>query len=407
MFEKEISSFAFNIAKKYTGERIPLRALLIDPELPDNFKTFAGAEVDEIIDDEEFGKSKSGKLDLSSPELQTLFKEIRHAVKNSFEFSREDFLDLTDKASKFLFNYVIRPRWTLEKFLFKGEKEISKANFFRAERFLGDYPYYSEGISEYMEYQKRDSIDFESWKKLHAKIDEHLLATLQLNAQSITGPLGELFEFAAGYFKIPADALILFFRDKSAVGVVDRLEFAKEVRGIQSLDYHDFESILEASAKEITQTVELPRSKLETSKDYQSHERREHNEKVAGEALETKAEVHDVIPAETPNETADRQLPIDLPSSAGDAGKKAPSVRTLLKAKDEARIIKRIFQGSRSLYHIAIHKLDESPDWKNASRIVEGIFIENGVDPFSKYAVAFTEAISKKFGDHSPDQFEG
>jgi hypothetical protein len=404
MFEKEISSYAFNIARRYTGDRISLRTVMADPELPENFKKFAEAEVDEIIDDEEFGKSKSGRLDLSSSEIQTLFKEIRHAIKNAFEFTREDFLDLTDKASKFLFNYVIRPRWTLEKFLFKGEREISRSNFYRAERFLCNYPYYSKGIIEYMEFHDKDSIDLEGWKKLHAKIDEHLIGTLQTNIESLMSPLSELFAFAAGYFKVPTDALVLFLRDKSASEVVDRVEFAKDVRGMHSLDYRDFESILQAPSKDITQTVELPRPQSDSSMDYQSYERRaaaeRHMEKVEPDGKGEKKKEQE---AKTPGFSSldlDRQLPMELPQAKG-TGKGSPSVRTLLDAKDESKIIKRIFRGSRSLYHIAIHKLDESPDWKSASSIVEGIFIESGVDPFSKYAVAFTDAISKKFNNGS------
>jgi len=401
MFEKEISSYAFNVAKRYTGNRVPLHTLLTDSDLPENFKKFAEAEVDEIIDDEDFGKSKSGRLDMSSSEIQTLLKEIRHAIKNSFEFSREDFLDLADKASKFLFNYVIRPRWTLEKFFFKGEREISKSNFYRAERFLCDYPYYSQGITEYME--SREFIDVETWRRLHAKIDEHLLATVQVNIESLTGSLSELFKFSAGYAKIPTDALVLFFRDKSAAEVVDRLGFVKEIKGIKALDYRDLDSLLQASSKAVLQTVELPRSQSESSKDYESFERRalarskEIVEQKGSVEEKREPEGNDLQPS-VPEPVAQEQteaVPVV------EAAKKAPSVRTFLDAKDEAKIIKKIFGGSRSLYHIAVHKLDESPDWTSATKIVEGIFIDNGIDPFSKYAVAFTNAISRKFDNPS------
>ncbi len=394
MFEKEISSYTFNIVKRYTGEKIPLNTILTDSDLPENFRKFAEAEVDEIIDDEGFGKSRTGKLDMSQSEIQMLFKEIRHTVKNYFEFPREDFLELADKASKFLFNYVIRPRWTLEKFLFKGERDISKVNFYRAERFLNNYTYYPKGIIEYMEFQNKDSIDLEGWKKLHAKIDEHLLGSLPSNTESLTNSLLELFKFAAGYPKIPTDALILFFRDKSAGEIVDRIEFAKEVKGFLSLDFRDFDSILQASSKDLIQTVELPRPQLNTSDEYRSYERRAAEERLQGKNGPQKIEEKKEVLEEKPE--SDRQsLAESLPRV--EPGQKLPSVRTLLAAKDEAKIIKKIFRGSRSLYHIAVHKLDESPDWRSASRIVEGIFIDNGIDPFSKYAVAFTDAINAKF----------
>ena len=68
MFEKEISTYAFNIAKRYTGEHIPLDSLLIDVELPDSFKKFAEAEVEGMIDEEGFVKSKTGKFNWTDPQ---------------------------------------------------------------------------------------------------------------------------------------------------------------------------------------------------------------------------------------------------------------------------------------------------------------------------------------------------
>ncbi len=398
MFEKEISKFGFNIAKRYPAERIPLNALLNDMEVPSSFKKFAEAQVDEIIDDEDLGKPKTGKIDMSSSEIQTLFREIHHAIKTSFSFSREDFLDMAGKSSKFLFNYVIRPKWTLEKFLFKGEDEISRLNFLRAERYLSDYPYYPKAVIEYMEFQKKDSIDLQSWRKLHAKMDEHLLSTLPGSAESLTKSLLELFEFATGYPKIPIDAVSLFLRDKSADEMVDRVEFAKEIKGVRFLDHHELASILLASATDVTQSVQLSHPSTTPAS-----EPRPAVEKLADDTNDSGSDPGrigenkgSILEAPLTPTTVDFNLPSNSVVKV-EPPAKLPSVRTLLSPKDEAKIIKKMFHGSRSLYHIAIHKLDESPDWKTASRIVEGIFIENRIDPYSKFAVAFTDAINAKF----------
>ncbi|HQT91596.1 MAG TPA: hypothetical protein PL001_06165, partial [Candidatus Kryptobacter bacterium] len=72
MFEKEISGYAFNITKRYTGGRVKLNTLLSDVELPEDFKKFAEAEVEELIDQEKLGESRTGKFDLSTPDIQAL-----------------------------------------------------------------------------------------------------------------------------------------------------------------------------------------------------------------------------------------------------------------------------------------------------------------------------------------------
>lgn len=406
MFEKEISSYAFNITKRYTGERVKLSALLSDVELPEAFKKFAEAEVEDVIDLERFGQSKTGRFDLSVPEIQALFKEIKHVLKNSYEFSREEFLELADKASKFVFNYVIRPRWTFEKFLFKGESQVDRPAVRKASRFFHCYVYYSKGIVEYLDFHGKTSLDIETWRRLHAKIDEHLLSTLPAKLDSLTSPLYELFRFSSGVEKIPSDALILFFKDKAGNEIVDRVEFAKDVKNIRSLDLATLTMILEATSRDVDQNIAvLPKSE-EPPKEFRSFERQKVSHPIHPQEPVAK-EIPEVIMNETPGGSPAPGQPKQVTPQA--PGKDQPrsqqvhrntqssSVRNFMTAKLEEKIVKKIFHGSRSAYQIGMHKLDESADWQSASKIVEGIFIDNDVDPFSKYAVAFTDAVSAKF----------
>ena len=409
MFEKEISSYAFNITRRYTGDRVSLSSLMTDVELPDSFRMFAEAEVKEIIDKEDLEKSKTGKFDFSRPEIKSLLKEIRHVLKNSFEFSREEFLEMTDRATKFIFNYVIRPRWTLEKFLFKGETEVNKENIEKASRFLADYPYYPKGILEYLDFNKRELLDVESWKQLHAKIDEHLLSALPSKAPSLTSAIFDLFAFSIGGDRVPTDALILYFRDKSAPEAVDRLEFAKELKNIQSLDKATLSMILEATSKDVDQKIAVLKTPEEPPKEFHTFERQTvtnpftpHEIEVPG--IKDKVEEKEGVPQPVQVEHAKAEAkPMDqqLSETAEPAPKEpkstAPSIKTIMSEKLESKVVKKIFHGSRSGYQIAIHKLDESPSWEKATKILEGIFIDNEVDPFSKYAVALTDVVSAKF----------
>ena len=444
MFEKEISNYAFNLARGYTGDHVPLSSLLINVELPDGFKKFAEAEVEEMMDEDGLSESKTGRFNRADPQVLALFKEIRHVLKSSFEFSREEFLDLAEKASKFIFNYVIRPRWTLEKFLFKGETEIDKSNLEKSARFFNDYSYYLRGIIEYLEFHKKNKLDVETWKKLHTKIDEQLLdmiptvdsipasrdsenATRWTSLESLINPLFELFQFASGNGtvvkgeaalagKVPTDAMILFFKDKAATDIMDRLEFAREVKNIQFLDMVSLKIILQAESKESSVKVEVLPLIEEPPKEFKKYElppEKPHEEDgkksemgegdAAAEQLRSRVMEQENSDVKVPgsfHSEKEKQLDQQLlfePVEAKERNEKTLSVRSLLTAKYESKIIKKIFGGSKSAYHIAVHKLDESPDWKGASRMVEGIFIDNNVDPFSKYAVIFTEAVSKKF----------
>ena len=408
MFEKEITSYAFNVTKHYTSDRVKLSALLSDVELPEAFRKFAEAEVDDIIDMEGIERSKTGKLDLSKPEIQALFKEVRHILKNSYEFSREEFLELADKASKFLFNYVIRPRWTLEKFLFKGENSVDAVSIRKASRFIHYYGYYPKGITEYLDFHGKAVLDIETWKKLHAKIDEHLISTLPAKLSSLTAPLFGLFKFSSDTDRIPSDAAVLFFKDKFANGIVDRVEFAKEVKNIRSVDIMTLTMILEAASSDIDQNIAVLPKTEEPPKEFRSYERQKVTHPLYPENPQAR-QIPDAVLNETPGAPSQPEPSRPMVSQSQPPRAEAPrnqetrrntstsSVRNYLSPKLEEKIIKKIFRGSRSAYQICLHRLDESADWHAASRVVEGVFIDNDVDPFSKFAVAFTDAVSAKF----------
>ena len=395
MFEQAIASYIYKITSRHTGERVSLFSLLGDMEIPENFKRFAQAEVEEFLDQERLGVGKTGRFDFDSPDVQALIKEVKHLLRSSFTFTRDEFLEITDRASKFVFNYVIRPRWTLEKFLFKEEKIVSGNEVELSLRYLFDYPFYSKGIKEYLELNKKTELTIDSWKKLHGKIDSYLIGLIYENPESVLLPLYNLFLFASNKSSVPADALIIFFKDKGADEVVDRLEFARDNKEIGEIDLPTFKKILEAPGKDYTISIGIP--PVEEGK------KRSVAESVK---LEAQVDKKDVVaePPQAPVEKEEKK-PFDqifLKSEEGktvenqpeDKKKKEPFV---IEPKLEAKIIKKIFKNNKSAYRIAIHKIEESPDWKSASKIVEGIFIDYDIDPFSKYAVKFTDIVNSRF----------
>ena len=258
MFETEIANYIISIVKRHSGERVPLSSLLTDAELPDGFKKFVEAEVDEMIDEEEFFKKRTARFNWEDPQVHALLKEIRHALKNSFSFTKEEFAALTEKAVKFIFNYIIRPHWTVEKFIFKSETAIDRSSIENAARFFSDYPYYLRGIMEYLEFHstsrvvdKKNEMETAMWNKLHAKIDEQLLSMLPAGLENLTAPLFKLFQFVSSGDGVPVDALILFFHDKSAAEIVERIEFAKAANNIQTLDLPSLKMVLQAATKDL------------------------------------------------------------------------------------------------------------------------------------------------------------
>ncbi len=400
MFEKEISDYVDRISKRHSSDHVKLSTILTDSELPEGFRRFAEAEVDEALDGEDFGKSKTGKFDLTSQDVQALLREIRHLLKKSYEYSQDDFVNVVIKASKFIFDFTVRPRWAIEKALFGTGQVVDKRSVEKVSRYFVAYPYYQRGVLEYMDFTGKSDIDIDSWRKVHSRIDEHLISVLPSKATTLTSSLFALFTFVSGDESIPIDAAILFFKDKQATVIVNGLEKARESKDLKWVDPITLTMILEATlgtANAAASPSPTPAPSVEITSSEIS---------VAVETTRvpvSSAPVTNEVaggPEQNPLHVPQppRVEPHTVPSALSGRPKAAgPSIRSFLPEKIEIRIIKKIFNGSRSGYQVAIHRLDESPDWQTASKIVEGIFMEAEIDPFSKYAVVFTDAVSAKF----------
>ena len=402
LFEKEITEYASNIARAYTSDFVPLSTIQLEAGLPEGFRKYAEAEVDEMLDNEGIGESKTGKIDMSLPEVQTLFKEIRQLLKKSYRFSRDEFARLSNSYSSFLFDYIIMPRATIEKLLFKSGSEVDKFTVERASRLFVAYSYYQRAILEYIDFSGKGVIDKESWKKVHSRVDEHLISTLPSKGSTLTAALFDLFKFASGAEKIPVEAVTLFFKDKQASEIVGWIESAKEVKNLKSVDPITLSVMLEAAIKGPDHGM-ISSKTIGTSKDSTVTQERFGMGVIPRQRATIPAEVEPVkeveaavVPIAQP-ESVKARTESGIMAQHSTSMQSTPSVKSFLSDKVEIKVVKKIFGGSRSSYQVAIHRLDESPDWQTASRIVEEIFMQSEIDPFSKYAVAFTDAVNARF----------
>ncbi|MGB9613873.1 MAG: hypothetical protein ACPL4K_06875 [Candidatus Margulisiibacteriota bacterium] len=280
--------------------------------------------------------------------------------------------------------------------MFKEEKIVPRTEAELSLRYLFDYPFYSKGIHEYLDLNKKTELTLDSWKKLHTGIDSSLIELIQENPETVLMPLYNLFLFSTDKSSVPTDALIIFFKDKASDEIVDRLEFVRDNKGIGEIDLAAFKKILKAPAKDYTISIGIPpveEKKGGSNKEFIKQEIPvdKKYEAPAAESvvsLEKKEQPFDQAFLKTESEE-------NIPETRlKQERKKEPFV---IESKLEAKIIKKIFKGNKSAYRIAIHKIEEAADWKSAAKVVEGIFIDYDIDPFSKYAVKFTDIVNSRF----------
>ncbi|RPH37904.1 hypothetical protein EHM92_01490, partial [bacterium] len=126
--EQETDAILRILAEKTIGENDSCRLdAVMATDVPTGIKSFFEAEVRHKLE-KDLQKSAwfTGirRSDAGSARVaQTLIISLTDAHK----FTRQEFLDTLDLAVHFAANYLCRPRWTLENFLFDSAPRISLA----------------------------------------------------------------------------------------------------------------------------------------------------------------------------------------------------------------------------------------------------------------------------------------
>jgi len=74
-----------------------------------------------------------------------------------------------------------------------------------------------------------------------------------------------------------------------------------------------------------------------------------------------------------------------------------PDIRTLIEDDDRKKLIKKIFRRNGSEYEKALDALNAMQTWKEASSYIDTLFLRNGVDPYVKSAIKFTDLVYSRF----------
>ena len=119
MFEREIKFiYDFNLNKVnklgpyFTFEQLASSG--IHPAI----LHYISAEIDYLIFEDRQQLLKNSVFDYSGEKISLLFSQISNEVKHSKRFSLEYVSKLILHASSFIINFLVRPKWTLVKFVF-------------------------------------------------------------------------------------------------------------------------------------------------------------------------------------------------------------------------------------------------------------------------------------------------
>ncbi|MCL4547589.1 MAG: hypothetical protein M1495_03375 [Bacteroidetes bacterium] len=226
MFEREIKFiYDFNLNKinrlgpYFTFEQ--LSTTDIHPAI----LHYISAEIDYLVFEDRQNLLKNSVFDYSGEKINYHFNQITSELKKTKRFSSEYITKLILHACSFTINYLIRPKWTLAKFVF-DEADIKSTNEIKQIlNYIYYYKYLTKILISYINAKKILSMNREEFEVLLNKADalgaESYLSAIISNALKSMAEFFNIGEIKK--FRVPLPAVELFLEEKELLQHLDVL----------------------------------------------------------------------------------------------------------------------------------------------------------------------------------------
>lgn len=234
MFEREIKFiYDFNLNKVnrlgpyFTFEQ--LSRIDIHPAI----LNYISAEIDFLIFEDRQNLLKNSVFDYSGEKISNYFNLISEEVKKSKRFSLEYISKLILHASSFTVNYLVRPKWTLSKFVFDESDHKTTLEIKQILNYIYYYQYLKKILISYINSKKIISMNSDEFINLLDRVDnlgiETYLPSILSNAIKSMGDFFNIGEIQKN--KIPFLAIEKFLEEKK---LDDHLNKIHSVFGIDT-----------------------------------------------------------------------------------------------------------------------------------------------------------------------------
>ncbi|MEJ5352513.1 MAG: hypothetical protein WHS65_13065 [Melioribacteraceae bacterium] len=275
MFEREIKFiYDFNLNKinklgpYFTFEQ--LSAVDLHPAV----LHYISAEIDYIIFEDRQKLLKDSIFDYSGEKIAYYFSLINDEIKRTKKLSFEYVSKLILHASSFTINYLVRPKWTLKKFIYDEGEHRTSGEIKQILNYVYYYNYLKKILISYINSKKILSLNLQEFEELLDKIDKigvetnlNSILSTALTSMADFFNIGELHKN-----KIPLQAIELFLEEKNLDQHLRRIRIAFGDDTTIKCSINDLQKEFNAVLSEEKQIEELAQEKIETIEEVESSE---------------------------------------------------------------------------------------------------------------------------------------
>lgn len=247
MFEKEIkfiSDFSLNRIKRlgafFTFEQ------LCGAGLHPAITKYIDSEFDYLIYQDRKKLLQKSAFDYSGPEIQKYFRLINQEIKKNKKISFEDSRNLIMQAVSFTVNFLVRPKWSLTKFIYNEDQLKSVDEIKLSLNYLYYYDYLKSVLTIYIEKKKSVNfslIDFEV--ALNKIVKELLTAHPQKIIDNALLSMADFFNLGAlDNTKVSSNCVEIFLKEEEMIDHLFRLRRALPVNIKQQYEIDEIRKII-------------------------------------------------------------------------------------------------------------------------------------------------------------------
>lgn len=369
MFERETDNIIRKIIDRLPAERsgaVTIRDILA-ADIPAALKVFFRKDTEGILQSELLDYRSRSRFSFDNPEVKNLQDQLNVILIHSYRFPAEIFHKRLDEVVHMIINYLVRPQWTLTNVLFEHEEVIHAGKLADILDLFQPYDYLQEILGYYVKEKNITSLTRDDFRTLIWKADgEYMKRRTGIEVAGIIGQMYSFFDFPenTGKNPLPIRAVTKFFEDKGLHMIIPRLE-GEIVQGKSEVRLAELSTMLDDL--------------------YSSH----------GSFLVEKVEAEEPKADDKSLKAEESGAPEQISPPSSLEGKFLSE--NIFTDSERRRIIRKIFKDEERSYDTAITALNKCTTWKQASKVIDEVFITFNIDPYGGEAERFTSTIMKQF----------
>ncbi len=393
---------------------IPL-TYIFTRNIPDSIKHFFDQEVELWIREEQEKITNSDRFDYEMPEVRMLLDKIFDTLKQTATFHPNQFNRLLERAIKLEANFLIRPQQTLTQFLFKDAPVITTIEVYDMLKYFDKFRYYKDALTDYFNLKYLREISQRQFAELIAAIDRQVFSEnpVETSLQTIKTVVNFINEGRPQVNDLLSTRILyMIFSDRNLHDFAKLMD--REIKsGTSSLSLSDLEQILSTgkTLAELQQMKSAPAPILVDVPDIE-----EETPQIQVDNIEVPVAPEPQIPMEYEPDVEEEEaieeeeedtLATDRVSSAAEQlanlvgdklkGDHLEDLAKIITARQRKRFVKKIFKKQENQYEEFIRLLNSTPTWKHASHLIDSFFYQQGLNPYSKEALEFSDLVYNRY----------